>query len=396
MPAKRKLLVLGVYTKSEGYPNTLFRVQFLQHLNSFDVAEINRPLAPPSLSVKKNGLLALCKTAVHTGIAHLAVLLLYLVHAWKNNRPTIAYLPYPAILTGACISILPARLRPARLILDAFISLYDTVVVDRKLLRPQAWLAQLLYGIERRAFLTADSIVVDTAENAYYLAQLFNLPPSKFTVIPLSTDESNFTASSYIAKQRNPCNILFVGTMIPLHGIKVIAEAIRQLGQRDDLRIHLIGDGQDASFIEHIMPLPKNVSWQRKWQNSTELAQAIRSADICLGIFGDGDKPQRVCPYKIYTYSRIGRAIITGKTRWSKATIKELGEEAFALVVPNDSQALARKIVELAENPHQRSRLAEASRAYYLKFLSNHTAHQKLVRLLEASGAPEQNQDAQT
>lgn len=383
MSEKPKLLVLGVYTKSEGYPNTLFRIQFLQSLKSFEVVEINHPISLPRLSAKSTGPMAFCNSALNASIAHLTILLRYLVHAWKNNRQTIAYLPYPAVLTAACISILPARLRPARVILDAFISLYDTVVIDRKLLRPQAWLARLLYKIERRAFRTSDSIVVDTAENAHYLAQLFNLPLSKFAAIPLSTDEDSFRSAPYIATHHNPCKILFFGTMIPLHGIKVIAEAIQQLSQRDDLRIHLIGDGQDAGLIKRIIPLPANVSWSREWQSSAELAQAIRSADICLGIFGDGDKSHRVCPYKIYAYACMGRAIITGQTRWSITATQTFGADAFVLVEPGDSRALAQKIIDLAQNPQERSRLAEASQTFYQKSLCNQVAHEKLMQLLD-------------
>lgn len=395
MPAKRKLLVLGIYTKSEGYPNTLFRIGFLKTLNSFEFAEINQPFAPLSASAKKKGLLAACNTVLIAGIAHLSVLLRYLAHTWKYSRPDIGYLPYPAIVTAACISVLPARLRPSRIILDAFISLYDTVVFDRKLLRPQAWLARLLHAIERRAFQIANSVVVDTDENARYLAQLFNLPLSKFTAIPLSTDEDNFIPAHYTVMQQTPCSILFIGTMIPLHGIQVIAKTIQQLSQRDDLRIHLIGDGQDAHLLEGIKPLPANVSWTRQWQNSAELARAIRSADICLGIFGDGEKSQRVCPYKAYAYACTGKAIITGETRWSMAATQAFGADAFALVKPGDSQALTQRIIDLVENPQERNRLAEASRDFYQKFLSNQIAHEKLTRLLDDSGTSEQHQQTQ-
>lgn len=395
MPEKRQLLILGVHSKSEGYPNTLYRIQFLQQQESFEVSEINRPLASPALVAKNKGAMALCKTAFNAGTAHLAILLRYLARAWKHKPPQVAYLPYPAILTAACLSLLPARLRPSCIILDAFISLYDTVVVDRKLLGPHAWLARLLYRIEHRAFRIADRVVVDTAENARYLSQLFKLPTSKFKAIPLSTDERNFSPSPYAADNHRPCKVLFIGTMIPLHGIRVIAETIQQIGQRDDLHILLIGDGQDAGLIEQCRPLPANVTWQREWQDSMALAEAIRSADICLGIFDDGDKAQRVCPYKLYAYASIGRAIVTGRTSWSSSAACEFGGDAFALISPDDSQALARKIIELAENPEERIRLADASRAYYMKYLGNHIAHQKLMQLLDSSGAPQQDQKPQ-
>lgn len=393
MLEKQKLLVLGVHTKSAAYPNTLFRIQFLKCLNTFLFEEINQPLTPPSHSnYRKRSLWA----AVWNGCnAQLRVFLAYFRYIWRGSRPDIAYAPYPAILTAAFLSILPARLRPEKVILDGFISLYDTVVLDRGLLQPKSLTAKLLYKTERRAFYFADTVIVDTAENAEYLAELFKFPISKFVAIPLSTDETNFTASPYSAERPEPCKVLFIGTMIPLHGIHVIAETIRLLSHRHDIHFHLIGDGQDSNIVERILPLPSNATWHRGWKSSAELAQAIRSADICLGIFGNGDKPQRVCPYKIYAYAGIGRAIITGRTRWSIAAEKAFTQRLFALVEPNNSKALAEKIIELTENTEKRRQYANASSLFYQGFLSNTIAHQKLLQLLDDSHSSEQNKHAQ-
>lgn len=390
---KQKLLVLGVHIKSEAYPNTLFRIQFLKRLNTFLFEEINHPLTPTSHSnYRKRSVWA----AVWNGcIAHLIVFLAYLRDIWRSGRPEIVYLPYPAILTAALLSILPARLRPGKVILDGFISIYDTVVLDRGLLLPKSLTAKLLYKIERRAFHFADKVIIDTAENAEYLIKLFKFPIQKFVVIPLSTDETNFTASPYPTESPQPCKVLFIGTMIPLHGIHVIAETIRLLSHRHDIHFHLIGDGQDSSIVECVSPLPPNATWHRGWKSSAELAQAIRSADICLGIFGNGDKTQRVCPYKIYAYAGIGRAIITGRTRWSIAAEKAFIQRLFALIEPNNSKALAEKIIELTENTEKRRQYANASSLFYQGSLSNTIAHQKLLQLLDDSHSPEQNKHAQ-
>lgn len=385
MPEKRNLLVLGVHTKSEGYPNTLFRIQFLKSLEAFVFEEINQPLTPLLHANTRKRFVSLWRALWGACTAHLIIFLVYFRYIWKSAGLNVTYLPYPAILTAIFISALPARFRPRKIVLDGFISLYDTVVFDRRLLRAETLIAQLLYKTERRAFRFANTVIVDTSENAEYLAKLFNLPMTKFVAIPLSTDETNFTASPYPTVHQRPCRILFIGTMIPLHGVHVIAETIKLLSHRHDIHFHLIGDGQESKIIEHAAPLPSNASWSRGWKSSDELAQAIRSSDICLGIFGDEDKPQRVCPYKIYAYSSIGRAIITGRTRWSIAAEKAFEHELFALVEPNASKALAEKIIELAENTEKRSQYANASRHFYERFLSNNIAHQKLLHLLDDS-----------
>ena len=57
-----------------------------------------------------------------------------------------------------------------------------------------------------------------------------------------------------------------------------------------------------------------NVEWERGWQSAEALAAAIRAADICLGIFGAGDKAQRVWPLKNYSYIAVGRDLISDDT----------------------------------------------------------------------------------
>lgn len=384
MLKKPKLLVLGVHTKSEAYPNTLFRIQFLKSLPTFSIAEINYPLLPLHRNCGNQSLW----TAIWKGgVAHLKVLLGYFHYVWEGGRPDILYAPYPAILTVALLSILPKIFRPKKIFLDGFISLYDTVVLDRGLLEPNTCNAKLLYKVERCAFRLADSVIVDTAENIKYLAELYKLSFQNFVAIPLSTDQIHFTPTPYSTNSNRVCTVLFIGTMIPLHGIHVVAGTIEKLRHREDIHFILIGEGQESSIIDSISPLPMNTIWHRNWMSSANLAQAIQSADICLGIFGSGDKSQRVCPYKIYAYASVGKAIITGRTRWSLAAEKVFAQQPFALIEPNNSEALVEKIIELAQNIEVRIHFANASSRFYQNFLSNAIAHEMLEKLLYDSNS---------
>ena len=207
------------------------------------------------------------------------------------------------------------------------------------------------------------------------MSTLFDLPKSKFIAIPLSTDEINFVHRPYAPSASPACKVLFIGTLVPLHGISVILEAIRLLSAESHIQFKLIGDGQDAHLIEawknqHGI----NIDWERKWQSSPQLAEEIAEADICLGIFGTGDKTQRVCPFKIYAYASTGRPIITGRTSWLVDAMGSLPEEAIASVAVADAAALAAKIKYLASAPKQRSELAENGNTYYQERLTNQSA----------------------
>lgn len=369
------LLVMGVHLKSEGYPNTLYRLRDLEASGLFRVSEINMPMWNESTQ-NRHGFSRLTRNIWRAAIAHISVALRYLV----ARRPERAYVPYPAVFVLFLLSWLPVWRRPRYVVADAFISLYDTIVLDRRLIKEGGLSARMLKWIERRAYACADKLVVDTPQNGRYLGSLFGLPDTKLVAAPLSTDEVHFKYTPY-QPSRGVCRVLFVGTMAPLHGMETILEAAHLLSKRPDIHFKLIGDGQDAPKVEAQlrMPIP-HFEWERAWQPSQRIAEEISRADICLGIFGAGDKAQRVCPFKIYAYAAMGRAVITGETPWLREST-QLPGGAFASVPVNDAAALAARIVQLADEPLLRAKLAASSRQFYESHLSNQAALNQLAHV---------------
>lgn len=372
------LLVLGVYLKSEGYPNTLYRLQDLHSSGLFRIIEINVPMWDESTQ-HRHGFPRLTRNICRAVIAHIAVMVRYLT---TFKRPHCIYVPYPSVFVLFTLSCLPKKFRPQRIVADVFISLYDTIVRDRLLLKRDGIPARLLKWVERRAYLTVDTLVVDTEQNARFLCSLFGLSEAKTTVIPLSTNEVHFKFTPYTPRP-DICHVLFVGTLVPLHGVQTILEAVRLLSDRSDIHFKLIGDGQDRSLVE--ASLNSNIThleWERSWQSSEKIAEDIARADICLGIFGTGDKAQRVCPFKIYAYASMGRAIITGRTLWLKEATNNLPYEPFASTRISDAAALASKITLLASDSVLRTQLAKNSCQFYQAHLGNRSAMEKLTPLL--------------
>lgn len=360
---------MGVHLDSEAYPNTRYRLRDLRASAFFQLSEINVPMWTHATQSSK-GFSRLWRNSGRALLAHAAVMGRFLF----SKRPARVYIPYPGAFLLFLLSFLPAGLRPQRVIADVFISLYDTIVNDRRLIKQESLLARTLKRVEKRAYHFADTLIVDTRQNAQFLCALFDLPASKVKVIPLSTDEEHFQNTPY-HPQTGLCHVLFVGTMVPLHGIETILEAAALLSDRTDIRFKLIGDGQDAFLVKSWMGTHQStIEWERHWQSSEEIAREISQADICLGIFGAGNKTQRVCPFKIYAYAAVGRAIITGDTDWSREATSDLDCEPFATVPVNNARALAIKIAELADHRGLRTSLAANSNRFYLTALSNRAA----------------------
>ncbi len=66
----------------------------------------------------------------------------------RAPRPDILLIGYPGVL-DAFIATFVGRIRKIPVVWDVFISLYDTIVEDRKMLRPESVAARLLHGLER-------------------------------------------------------------------------------------------------------------------------------------------------------------------------------------------------------------------------------------------------------
>lgn len=379
--AKNSLLILGVHLKSEGYPNTLYRLRDLEASNLFHIVEINVPMWSEDTQ-RQHGFSRMTRNIWRAVFAHFSVAARYLVFA---NRPERVYVPYPGVFILFLLACLPLMWRPRHVVADVFISLYDTVVLDRQLLKRDGIPARLLKWVEKKAYAYVDRLVVDTQQNAQFLSVLFGLPETKFVVSPLSIDEASFRYMPYHPAP-SACHILFVGTLVPLHGIKTILEAASLLSARTDIHFKLIGDGQDAPLVEEWInrqPI-NNLVWERAWQPSSKIAEEINRADICLGIFGEGDKTQRVCPLKVYAYAATGRAIVTGETDWLRDTVKTLTHEPFACVPVNAATALAAKLAQLADDQELRTKLAANSHKFYQMYFGNRTAVEKLAACLLA------------
>ena len=375
-----EITILGVHVKSAGYPNVTFRIRDLFRSPMLHVQEINFPFgASPRYGGSRLWAwkpLQWLWITLRVFYAHLHVLLAYLY----RGRPRRLYVPYPSAIVLFCLSLLPRAWRPAYVIADCFISLYDTAITDRKLFSPNSRLARLLKSLESRAYRVADGIIVDTELNASYFTETFGLDSSKLMALPLDIDADNFRPAPY-QPRGDFCTVLFIGTFVPLQGVDVIARAAMALESHRDVRFRLIGSGQAAEAVARIFDnhRPATVEWITRWVDSEELAREIREADICLGIFDAGPKAQRIWPLKNYAYMAVGRAIITADTLQARQMLQCTDAAPFMTVPPGDPAALAAAITKLAGDPDRRRMYAENARRYYESELLSQKAVEQIA-----------------
>ncbi|WP_242102708.1 glycosyltransferase [Lysobacter sp. M2-1] len=271
-------------------------------------------------------------------------------------------LGYPAVSDVFAIRMF-AWLRGARVAMDWFLSAYDTVVLDRRMVGPGHLLARSLRTIEWLAVRTADRAFMDTRANAARMEQLFSLRPGTCGWVWVGVEDDVFRTDPDLAAAQPAGTapiVLFYGQFIPLHGIPVIIEAARLL--RDEpIDWLLIGTGQEAPRVRALIdrePLP-HLRWI-EWADYPELLRHIAKADLCLGIFGTSDKAASVIPNKVFQTLAMSKPLVTRDS----AAIRELiaaPSDLIQLVPAGDAAALAEAVMHFCRHhrAHPQVRLAK-------------------------------------
>ena len=235
-----------------------------------------------------------------------------------------------------------AKLRGIPIAWDAFISLYNTVVEDRRMVGPRNPLALLLYAVEWLACRAADRVILDTRAHADYFVERFGVATEKTAAVFVGAEMENFVVKPVQRDPAQPYTVLFYGQFIPLHGIPTIIEAARLL-KNEPIDWVVIGKGQEEKRIAQMLdqhPLPR-LQWI-PWVKYEELVDHIARADVCLGIFDDGCKASRVIPNKVFQIIASGKPLITRDSPAMRELVAhEIPEIAFVEAANPDQLAQA-------------------------------------------------------
>jgi glycosyltransferase involved in cell wall biosynthesis len=240
-----------------------------------------------------------------------------------------------------------AKLRGVPVIWDVFLSLYNTIVEDRRLVAPDSRWAKLLFAWEWLACRAVRRLVLDTGAHANYLSWRYDIAPNKVVSVLVGVEANSFSPATVVPRGGDPLTVWFYGQFIPLHGIETIVKAA-QAAVDEPIRWVLIGKGQEEGRIRDLLAkAPANVEWI-EWVEYRDLRDHIAQADICLGIFGESDKAALVIPNKVFQILSAGVPLIT---RDSPAIRELLSPDmpGVYLIPPADPEALIAAIRRFQE-----------------------------------------------
>lgn len=211
--------------------------------------------------------------------------------------------------------ILKYKIGDSRLIIDFFISIYDTLVEDRKRIKPVSLSARFLKALDARVIRAADAVLTDTMAHELFYVDFLGLDPDKTEVLYLDTDRTVYrreTAADPLAEYEGKFKVLFFGAVNPLQGFEHVVAAAEMLADRVDIAFLLVGPLERSPVQRN--DLPVNMKHLSTWLSQEELCSVILGSDLVLvGHFAEGDgKAARTIPGKAFICRDLSVSFVLG------------------------------------------------------------------------------------
>lgn len=342
-----KVLYFGTYSKGEGYPRNNVIIKGLRK-SGIEVTECHEPLwkGPDEKMAGARMGVGLFKLLPRFLSAYLQLIRKF----FKTHNYSLIIVGYSGHIDIFLAKLLTIFKRKP-LVFDAFLSLYDTAVLDRKVVSKGSFRARALWWLDKASCAISDLVLLDTNEHITFFVETFRLPRNKFCRVFACAEEEFLEGDGVgVNEKKDGFNVLFFGTYIPLHGIQTIIKAAKLLDDYKDIHFILIGKGQLLLEMKSLAQElgVQNLTFEDNWVSPKDIKGYIRNASVCLGVFGETGKAKRVIPLKVYGCLSQGRAVITGDTPAVRELLKD--KETALLVPLGDPSALSDAILDLRKD----------------------------------------------
>ena len=308
-----------------------------------------------------------------------------LLGARRVGHPDVVVVSSPTFFSIASAWLL-ARLHRARLVVEIR-DLWPAIFVELGVLT-NPWLIRLLERAELVAYEAADAVVVVTESFRDNLVAR-GVKPDKVTTITNGVDLERFRADldpteedgSFLGAAPGQTVVLYVGAHGISHGLTAVAETADVLREQP-IHFAFVGEGAaKAQLVQRVSELGLPNVTLRPGVPRQRVPGLLAAADICLVPLRDVSLFSSFIPSKIFEYLGAARPVV-GSVRGEPAAILEA---AGAVVVdPEDVDALAQAISELAQDPNRRRRMGETGRRFVQSHYDRRVLAGRYRQLLES------------
>lgn len=240
----------------------------------------------------------------------------------------------------------------------------------------------------------ADRIVVVTPAFKDHLIQYWRVPAAKISMIENGVETDLFRPDPSPIEIRRESKfknggadgrflICYAGTMGLAHGLETLIAAAEELQTTLPSAIfRLIGEGAEKKRLMELAAARGLTNVQFLGQQPRQRIPAlVADADLCLVLLKKNNLFKTVIPTKLLEYMACERPVIVAVDGQTRQIVEEARAGVF--VPPEDSQALAKAICDLARNPERRRQMGVNGRQYILAKLSREQTAQDYISVLE-------------
>ena len=242
----------------------------------------------------------------------------------------------------------------------------------------------------------ADRIVVVTPAFKKHLIQYWKVPADKISIVENGVETDLFRPAPAAVEIRKHFNfngtngkvddrflICYVGTLGMAHGLETLISAAEQLRRTlPEALLLLVGEGAEKRRIVELAAARGLTNVEFLGQQPRHCIPALLSAaDLCLVMLKKTDVFKTVIPTKLLEYMACERPVIVAVDGQARQIVEDSGAGVF--VAPEDVQALAKAICDLAHNPEQRRQMGANGRKYITANLSREQTARHYISVLE-------------
>lgn len=241
------------------------------------------------------------------------------------------------------------KFKKNEIIIDFFISMYDTLCHDRRKVKPSGFVGRILHLTDQITLAYADFVICDTNTHGRYFADEFGISPDKLYTLYLQADTSIYhpLPDCKPSHLKDKYVVLYFGSILPLQGASTVLDAMSLLKENKNLFFYFIGPVKGKN-IQEICPVSDNIAYI-DWLSQEQLAQHIGQADLCLAGHFNAEiaKAGRTIPGKAYIYKSMRKPMILGDNPANRELFCQGPDTAF--VEMGSAEALADAILAFYE-----------------------------------------------
>ncbi|MGB6385706.1 MAG: glycosyltransferase family 4 protein [Terriglobales bacterium] len=239
----------------------------------------------------------------------------------------------------------------------------------------------------------ADRIVVVTPAFKDHLIRYWRVPDERISIVENGVETDRFRldpAAMEVRKQLKLDDrflVCYIGTIGNAHGLDTLIDAAEELQNAlPNAMFLLIGEGAEKERIVELAVARGLTNIRFLGQQPREQIPAyVSAADLCLVMLKKTELFKTVIPTKLLEYMACERPVIVAVDGQARQIVEQAGGGVF--VEPENSKALVKAILDLAEDPERRRRMGVCGRQYIIDKYSREKTARDYIDVLQSLSA---------